>query len=137
LYQADWLMRFYQFSIDEIINPLQPNLELDIDPKLAWALRNLHCFPIDINKAEYRLILRVPGIGIASAVKIVKARKFRQLGWDELRRFGIAVSRAKHFIVCSINGKMPRDIDPIVLRSRILGQSKYAKTITPQQSLFE
>lgn len=137
LYQADWLMRFYKFSIEEIISPLQPNLPLDIDPKLAWALRNLHCFPIDINKAEYRQILRVPGIGISSAVKIVKARKFRKLGWEELRRFGIAVSRAKHFIVCSMTGQMPRDIDPMVLRSRILGQSKYAKTITPQQSLFE
>lgn len=136
LYQADWLMRFYKFSIQEIIDPQRPFLELDIDPKLAWALRNLHCFPIDVNKADYQMILRVPGIGVGSALKIVKARKFRKLGWDELKRFGIAVSRAKHFVICSMMDQMPRDIDPMALRLKILGQSKYATTITTQQSLF-
>lgn len=136
LYQADWLMRFYKFSIHEIIDPSRPNLELDIDPKLSWALRNLHCFPIDLNTAEYRMILRVPGIGVGSALKIVKARKFRKIGWEELKRFGIAWSRAKHFIVCSRMNQMPRDIDAMALREKILGQSKYAKTITIQQSLF-
>jgi putative DNA modification/repair radical SAM protein len=136
LYQADWLMRFYHFSIREIIDPLRPNLELDIDPKLSWALRNLHCFPIDINKADYHMILRVPGIGVGSAVKIVKARKFRKLGWEELKRFGIALSRAKHFVVCNSMDQMPRDVDPMALRLKILGQSKYAKTITTQHSLF-
>jgi putative DNA modification/repair radical SAM protein len=136
LYQADWLMRFYKFSVQEIIDPRRPNLELDIDPKLAWALRNLHEFPIDINKADYRMILRVPGIGVGSAVKIVKARKFRKLGWEELKRFGIAVSRAKHFIVCNRMDQMPRDVDAMALRMKILGRSKYAKTITTQQSLF-
>jgi predicted DNA-binding helix-hairpin-helix protein len=136
LYQADWLMRFYKFSIQEIIDPLRPHLELDIDPKLAWALRNLHEFPIDINTADYRMILRVPGIGVGSALKIVKARKFRKIGWDELKRFGIAVSRAKYFIVCSRMEQMPRDIDPMALRLKILGQSKYANTITTQHSLF-
>ena len=129
-------MRFYKFSIQEIIDPRQPNLDLDIDPKLGWALRNLHCFPIDINTADYRMILRVPGIGVGSALKIVKARKFRKLGWEELKRFGIALSRAKYFIVCKMIDKMPRDIDPMALRLKILGQSKYATTITAQQSLF-
>ena len=136
LYQADWLMRFYQFSLNEIIDPSRPHLELDIDPKLAWALRNLHEFPIDVNKADYRMILRVPGIGVGSAIKIVKARKFRKLGWEELKRFGIAMSRAKHFIICNKMEQMPRDIDAMALRMKILGQSKYAKTITTQQSLF-
>ncbi|MGC3947084.1 MAG: putative DNA modification/repair radical SAM protein [Chryseolinea sp.] len=136
LYQADWLMRFYHFSVREIVDQNRLHLELDIDPKLAWALRNLHVFPIDINKDDYRMILRVPGIGISSAVKIVKARKFRRLGWEELKRFGIALNRAKHFIVYHMIDKMPRDIDPMSLRLRILGQSKYAKTITVQQSLF-
>jgi putative DNA modification/repair radical SAM protein len=136
LYQADWLMRFYKFSIQEIIDPRQPNLDLDIDPKLSWALRNLHCFPIDINKADYRMILRVPGIGVSSAVKIVKARKFRNLGWDELKRFGIALSRAKHFIIYSMMEHMPRDVDATALRQKILGQSKYAQTNTPQLPLF-
>lgn len=136
LYQADWLMRFYKFSIHEIIDPRRPNLDLDVDPKLAWALRNLHQFPVDINTADYEMILRVPGIGVASAIKIVKARKFRKLGWQELKRFGIAVSRAKYFIVCHMMEQQPRDIDPIALRQKVLGQSKYNKTITTQHSLF-
>lgn len=136
LYQADWLMRFYKFSFQEIIDPLRPNLDLDIDPKLAWALRNLHCFPLDINKADYRMILRIPGIGVSSALKIVKSRKFRKLGWEELKRFGVVLSRAKHFIVCKRMDEMPRDIDPTILRLKIIGQSKYRNTITFQQSLF-
>lgn len=136
LYQADWLIRFYQFSLQEIIEPQRPNLDLDIDPKLAWALRNLRAFPIDINTADYHMILRVPGIGVGSAVKIVKARKFRKLGWEELKRFGIAMSRAKHFILYNRMDQLPRDIDPLALRTKILGQSKYADTITAQQSLF-
>jgi putative DNA modification/repair radical SAM protein len=136
LYQADWLMRFHKFSLKDIIDQRRPNLELDVDPKLAWALRNLHCFPIDINKSDYEMILRVPGIGVSSAIKIVKARRYRKLGWEELKRFGIAVNRAKHFIVCHMMDQMPRDIDPMALRMKILGQSKYAKTITTQHSLF-
>lgn len=67
LYQADWLMRFYKFSLLEIVDPAHPQLDLDIDPKLSWALRNLHQFPIDINRADYEMILRVPGIGVQSA----------------------------------------------------------------------
>jgi putative DNA modification/repair radical SAM protein len=136
LYQADWLMRFYQFNVKEIVDPFRPNLELDIDPKLAWALRNLHAFPVDVNTADYHMILRVPGIGVGSAVKIVKARKFRKIGWEELKRFGIAVSRAKYFIVCNGMERMPRDIDAMALRFQILGKGKYASSITSQQSLF-
>ncbi|HEY0741588.1 MAG TPA: putative DNA modification/repair radical SAM protein [Chryseosolibacter sp.] len=136
LYQADWLMRFYKFSLHEIIDPSRPNLDLDIDPKLAWALRNLHSFPVDINKADYEMILRVPGIGVGSAIKIVKARKFRKLGWDELKRFGIATNRAKHFIICSSAGQMPRDLDQHKLREQIVSRSKFANTHVPQLSLF-
>lgn len=112
----------------------RPNL--DVDPKLPWALRNLQHFPIDINKADYHIILRVPDIGIGSAIKIVTARKFRNLGWEGLRRFGIAMSRAKHFMICSTMDQMPGDIDPMVLRRKIPGQRKYPNTIRTQQSLF-
>jgi putative DNA modification/repair radical SAM protein len=136
LYQADWLTRFYQFSVDELIDPARPNLDLDMDPKLAWALRNLDQFPIDINKADYHLILRVPGIGVSSALKIVKARKFRKLRWDELKRFGIAINRAKHFVFCHGTNEMPRDLQPQALREKILGQHKYVKPIAPQLQLF-
>lgn len=136
LYQADWLMRFYHFSIDEIIDPSRPNLDLDIDPKLAWALRNPHAFPIDVNTAAYEQILRVPGVGVSSALKIVKARKSRRLGWDELKRFGISFNKAKHFIVCDRMNTFPGDVDPIVLRHTLAGQSKYAINDVQQLPLF-
>jgi putative DNA modification/repair radical SAM protein len=100
LYQADWLMRFYGFKAMEIVTKQQPDLDLEIDPKLSWALRNLHVFPIDINKADLQFILRVPGIGINSAHKIIAARKFASLTWEGLKKIGIAINRAKYFISC-------------------------------------
>ena len=135
LYQADWLMRFYKFSLREIVDPAHPQLDLDIDPKLSWALRNLHQFPIDINRADYEMILRVPGIGVQSALRIVQGRRYSKLGWDQLKQMGIAVSRAKHFIVCNSKDH-PRDVNETALRQQILRQSKYAATLTPQLSIF-
>ncbi len=136
LYQADWLLRFYKFSLKEIINEKFPQLDLDIDPKLSWALRNLDQFPVDVNRAEYEMILRIPGVGVSSALKIVQARRFRRLGWEELKRFGLAYSRAKHFIVCGDRQNMPHDLHEEKLRQTILGQSKYAKSLSSQFSLF-
>jgi predicted DNA-binding helix-hairpin-helix protein len=136
LYQADWLMRFYGFAVNELVDPSYPQLDLDIDPKLSWALRNLHQFPVDINKAEYEMILRIPGIGVGSAQKIVQARRFRKLGWNELRLMGIAFNRAKHFVVCKSTEYIPRDVNETVLRQQILQQSKYASTLSPQLSMF-
>lgn len=135
LYQADWLMRFYKFSLREIVDAEHPQLDLDIDPKLSWALRNLNQFPVDINRADYEMILRVPGIGVQSALRIVQARKYSKLGWDQLKQIGIAVSRAKHFIVCN-SKERPHDISETVLRQQILQQSKYAATLTSQLSIF-
>ncbi len=100
LYQADWLMRFYQFKVNEIVDDAYPNLDLNLDPKMGWALRNPHVFPIDINKAPYELILRVPGIGIKSAKLIIVSRRFGKLGSDQLRKIGVVMKRAQYFIVC-------------------------------------
>lgn len=136
LYQADWLLRFYKFSLKEIINEQHPQLDLDVDPKLAWALRNLDQFPVDVNTADYEMILRIPGVGVSSALKIVQSRRFRKLGWEALKRFGLAYNRAKHFIVCSDRQDMPRDLHEEKLRQAILGQSKYARSLSPQFSLF-
>lgn len=136
LYQADWLLRFYKFSLQEIVNPKHPQLDLDIDPKLGWALRNLDQFPVDINKADYEMILRIPGVGVSSALKIVHARRFKKLGWENLKKFGIAYSRAKYFIVCRDVHALPQELHEEKLRQSILGQSKYAKALTPQFSLF-
>ncbi len=104
LYQADWLMRFYGFSAGEILPGEDENLDLNMDPKCQWALRNLHMFPVEINKADYSLLLRVPGIGVLSARKIVAARRVCSLDFDNLKKLGIVLKRAKYFITCK--GKM-------------------------------
>lgn len=137
LYQADWLMRFYDFKVDEIVSPQDPLLDMDVDPKLSWALRNMHLFPLDINTADYHQLMRVPGIGIQSAQKIHAARKFSTLGWDHLRKIGIAINRAKYFVVCK-NENDYTDLQPQVIKQHILSQanSKYAPNFSPQLSLF-
>src|ERR1700712_4954897 len=98
LYQADWLLRFYGFKVNEIVDKENPLLDIDIDPKLSWALRNLNLFPLDVNTAAYNTILRVPGIGVQNANKIVAARKFAPVTFEHLKKFGIAMNRTKYFI---------------------------------------
>ena len=99
LYQADWLLRFYGFTAAELTRSGH-NLDLDTDPKSAWALRNLDKFPVEINTADYSTLLRVPGIGVKGANKITAARRYHSLDFDDLKRMRIALSRAKHFILC-------------------------------------
>jgi putative DNA modification/repair radical SAM protein len=101
LYQTDWLLRFYDFQLDEILNPNHQQLDLDIDPKLSWALRNPHYFPVDINRADYKQIIRIPGVGRQSAMKIIQARKFGRLHEYQVKKMGIAFNRARHFMVCA------------------------------------
>jgi putative DNA modification/repair radical SAM protein len=100
LYQADWLMRFYAFKVDEIVDDAHPDLDLDIDPKLAYALRHPEMFPVDVNRADYETILRVPGIGVKSATLIVAARRYSHLTADGLRKIGVVMKRARYFITC-------------------------------------
>ncbi|MDH6342171.1 putative DNA modification/repair radical SAM protein [Parabacteroides sp. PFB2-12] len=100
LYQADWLLRFYQFKVDEIVDDAYPDLDLEVDPKLAWALRHPECFPVDINKADYEMILRVPGIGVKSAKLIVVSRRHNRLGAEQLKKMGIVMKKAQYFITC-------------------------------------
>ena len=92
LYQADWLMRFYQFKVDEIVDDAYPDLDLEIDPKLSWALRHPEKFPIDINRADYELILRVPGIGVKSAKLIIASRRYSKIGYYQLKKIGVVIS---------------------------------------------
>jgi len=138
LYQADWLLRFYGFSVDEIVNEENPFLDMDIDPKLSWALRNLQLFPLDINKADLSLIMRIPGVGVSSAKKIVAARKFGKLTWDHLKKFGIAVNRARNFVTCHSDHFSIKDWMPSQIKERILqsGISKYKPNFSPQLKLF-
>ena len=100
LYQADWLMRFYQFSVDEIVDDQHRNLDLDVDPKVSWALRHPEFFPVDINTADYERILRVPGIGVKSAMLIVNSRRFGRITSYHLKKMGVVMKRAKYFITC-------------------------------------
>lgn len=100
LYQADWLLRFYHFNVDEIVNDDHQELDLEMDPKLSWAIRNPSYFPVDINRASYEQILRVPGIGIKSAKLIVSARQHGRLNKDALKRIGVVLKRAQFFMIC-------------------------------------
>ncbi len=137
LYQADWLMRNYGFKVNEIVDRENPLLNMDIDPKLGWALRNLHLFPLDINVADKQLLMRVPGIGILSAHKICSARKFRRITWEHLKKLGIAMNRTKYFIHTD-NLFEKKDWQPWQIKQFILaeGNSKYKKNFSPQVSLF-
>ena len=127
LYQADWLMRFYQFSVDEIVDDQHAHLDLDVDPKLGWALRHPEFFPVDINSAPYEHILRVPGIGVKSAVLIVNSRRFNRITSYHLKKMGVVMKKAKYFITCGeltssfsqpiigINELRPERLRPLLL----------------------
>ncbi|WP_378185600.1 putative DNA modification/repair radical SAM protein [Aquimarina sp. W85] len=138
LYQTDWLLRFYGFNVTELLNEENKNLELDIDPKLSWALRNLNLFPIDINKADKRLLARVPGIGMQSVNKITQARRFRNLDWTHLKAIGIALNRAQYFITCNSRNFNSKDYSAEQLKYIIIAnsKSKYQKHFNQQLTLF-
>lgn len=104
LYQADWLLRYYGFKAEELLSEQQPNFNVLLDPKCNWALNHLEQFPIEINKASYKTLLRVPGIGVKSAKRIISARKSVILNFKDLKKLGIVLKRALYFITC--NGKM-------------------------------
>jgi len=131
LYQTDWLMRFYGFEVSELLNDDHPFLETAIDPKLSWALRHPQEFPVDVNTADYRMILRVPGIGVGSAQKIVQARKFGKLRFDQLRKIGVALNRARHFIWCADSAVPAREASPAEIRQHILATQ--ARRFSPAQ----
>ena len=104
LYQADWLLRFYGFQADELLDEAHPNFHAQLDPKCDWALRHMELFPVEINTAEYADLLRVPGIGPKSAMRIVKSRRSSHLSFEHLKKIGVVLKRAKYFITCE--GKM-------------------------------
>lgn len=104
LYQADWLLRYYGFEAKELLSEENPNFNVLLDPKCNWALKHLEMFPVEINRAEYATLLRVPGIGYKSASRIVKARRIAVLGFEDLKKIGVVLKRALYFITC--NGKM-------------------------------
>ena len=129
MYQADWLLRFYQFKVDEIVDDTNPNLDLEIDPKLSWALRHPEHFPVDINRADYEMILRVPGIGVKSARLIVASRRFSKLGFYELKKIGVVMKKAQYFITCNeLPVRTVNELTPIGVRKLLLPPPKKRKT---------
>ncbi len=123
LYQADWLLRFYKFKVNEIVNTQYPLLDLDVDPKLSYALRNPSMFPVDINKADYEILLRVPGIGVKSAKMILSARRYGKVTTSHLEKMGIILKRAQYFITSNELGnfKTVQELTPEYVKKVILG----------------
>ncbi len=120
IYQADWLLRFYGFSVSELFNSGDENLDPDLDPKVTWALRNLDKFPVEVNKASYEMLLRIPGIGAVSAKRIVRQRKISAVKFDDLKRMGVVVKRAKYFLTCSGRYYGDRRFEPDMIKNAIL-----------------
>ena len=135
LYQADWLLRFYGFTAQELFRDKDENLSLHLDPKCHWALKNLEHFPVEINRADYYMLLRVPGIGQISASRIIAARRVGNLDFINLKKMGVVLKRAKLFITC--NGKMMEKLpwDPEVLEMRL--SENYVGGAYTQPSLFD
>lgn len=144
LYQADWLLRYYKFDVSEIISASAPNLEMDVDPKAAWAVNHLDLFPVEVNTAPLEVLLRVPGIGPRGARLILRARRTTCLREGELRKLGIAFKRARYFITC--NGKYQGngvEFCPDALRAQLASPieggrhgARSGKVLPGQLSLF-
>lgn len=138
LYQADWLMRFYGFEANEILDRQNPFLDLEVDPKLAWALRHREKFPVNINTAPKEMLLRIPGVGLKSVSKILKARRFQKLSLEHLKKMGVAVNRAKFFVEFDAANIHNKWIDDVNFRQIILNgmSSKWQSPFSQQLSLF-
>jgi putative DNA modification/repair radical SAM protein len=119
LYQADWLMRFYGFNVDELIDESHPFLEEGLDPKCSWALNHIEQFPVEVNTAPYEMLLRIPGVGVRGAMRIRSARRERRLTFDDLARLNITMKRARYFVTC--NGHYTPGIvfDPLGIRQSL------------------
>ena len=133
LYQADWLLRFYRYRADEILDAASPFLDTELDPKAAWAARHPEFFPLEINRASYEEILRIPGIGIKSALRIIKARRHSSLDFSHLKAMGVVLKRARHCILCR-----GRSLDNIEVGGPRL-REKFLSTVSPgvvQPELF-
>lgn len=148
LYQADWLLRFYGFTAGELFTDQHPDLDPDLDPKIIWALRNIHNFPIEINKACLDDLLRIPGIGRISAFRILRQRKVCSVQYEDLKKMGVVIKRAKFFLTCSGKYYGGKDVIPEHIRAEELKsakgllrddliQSRLKPEPDPQISLFD
>ncbi|MCP9610800.1 putative DNA modification/repair radical SAM protein [Coprobacter tertius] len=136
LYQADWLLRFYGFKTEEIVDEAFPQLDLEIDPKLSWALRHPEMFPVDLDKADYALILRVPGIGVKSAKLIIHARRYGRISSSVLKKMGVVMKKARYFIICrELPVETVQELSPIRVRQILTAKNTPKETDSHQLSL--
>lgn len=124
LYQADWLMRFYGFQADELLTEEKPHFNVLLDPKCDWALRHMGLFPVEINRADYAVLLRVPGIGVKSAKRIAAARKGALLDFPDLKKLGVVLKRAVYFITCKGRMMYPIKVDENFITSQLVGEER-------------
>jgi putative DNA modification/repair radical SAM protein len=137
LYQSDWLMRFYGFAAEEIVDDAYPNLDLEVDPKLAWALRHPEAFPVDVNRADYETILRVPGIGVKSAQLIVASRRHGKLSSYGLKKIGVVMKKAQYFIACNEIGTLTvNELRPENVRKLLTAKKLKKNDMQGQLALF-
>lgn len=125
LYQADWLLRFYKFSANEILTDSDLNLDLDFDPKMIWALRNMDQFPMEINKVSYEQLLRIPGVGLQSARRIITQRNMKSIDYDSLKKMGVVLKRARFFLTCQGKYYGDRSFTPEYIKGRLFDGSPY------------
>lgn len=135
LYQADWLLRFYRFRAGEILTPEEPDFDEELDPKCTWALRHRELFPVEINRAPYEMILRIPGIGVRSALRIVRLRRYGNLSYDQLKRIGVVLRRARYFMTVSGRYYGERSPDSENLRNLLISET--AAREVREMSLFD
>ena len=140
LYQADWLLRFYGFQAEELLSEEDPNFNPLVDPKCSWALRHPECFPVEVNRADYETLLRVPGIGVTSAKRILVARRAGALRVEDLKKLGVVMKRAQYFLVC--RGRRPEGLrfsESSLLRNLLAagGGSSLPQPEMEQLSLFD
>ena len=136
LYQADWLLRYYGFHASELLSEDKPNFNVFLDPKCDWALRNLGDFPVEVNRASYASLLRVPGIGTKSAMRIVAARKQAVLRFEDLKKMGVVLKRAVYFITCSGKMMYPVKLSEDAIANQIVGEEKRRNWELEQKGLF-
>lgn len=142
LYQADWLLRYYHFRAEELLTEENPNFNILFDPKCNWALKHLEEFPVEVNRADYKMLLRVPGIGYKSAVRIVKARRLGTLDFADLKKIGVVLKRALYFITCGGRMMYPTKLDEdYITRNLLAAGEKLPREVREmgyrQLSLFE
>lgn len=119
LYQADWLLRFYGFEATELLDEQHPDFEEGLDPKVSWALRHIGAFPVEINTASYPQLLRIPGVGVRSAARIMAVRKVKRIRYEDLKKLRVVLKRAQYFIL--VNGRYHGDVapEPVGIRQKL------------------